>query len=97
MDRQWVGLTAALARPHSAVLYHLQNHYSLIYAAREWHADAGGSHESGGSSSQPVLFVQPSVPWFCLCQIILGRQQSTSWPLTAVSMCVQTSRVKARM
>ena len=64
---QWVGLTAALARPHSAILYHLHNHYSLIYAAREWHADAGGS--------ACAVVLNPQGFWFCLSLLSMAAQR----------------------
>ena len=91
--RQWAGLTAALARPHSAVLYHLQNHYSLIYAAREWHADAGGA-----AGISLCCCAHPSRPWFHLCiEPILGRRHSAGWPLASNIMCVQASRATDRV
>jgi hypothetical protein len=36
IERQWVRLTNHLQAPDTAMIYHLENHYSVIYAAREW-------------------------------------------------------------
>lgn len=33
---QWAELTRRLQKPDTALIYHLENHYSVIYAIREW-------------------------------------------------------------
>jgi hypothetical protein len=33
---QWRGLVAALRSPDTILVYHLENHYSLVFGAREW-------------------------------------------------------------
>lgn len=36
MEHQWAALKTAFLRTHSVLLFHLTNHYALIYAWREW-------------------------------------------------------------
>lgn len=36
IETQWVQLTNHLQAPDTAMIYHLENHYSVIYAMREW-------------------------------------------------------------
>jgi hypothetical protein len=38
---QWAALRALLTRPASVLLYHLENHYCLVFATREWTASGG--------------------------------------------------------
>eukprot|EP00854_Cymbomonas_tetramitiformis_P007532 gene7532-8967_t len=41
--QQWQGLRAALLRPATVLIYHMENHYCLIFAAREWRVAGGYS------------------------------------------------------
>lgn len=36
VDVQWCALVAALRSPDAILVFHLENHYSLIFGAREW-------------------------------------------------------------
>ena len=45
-DAQWEALKAAIARPDIVVIFHLHNHYALISAWRELHADCLGTCHS---------------------------------------------------
>ena len=38
---QWQQLLDMVVDENNALIYHLENHYSLVYACREWAADAG--------------------------------------------------------
>lgn len=41
VQEQWQALVKLLQEPHSALLYHMENHYCLVFAARSWHLNAG--------------------------------------------------------
>ena len=41
VTQQWLALMALLRGSNTALLYHMENHYCLVFAARGWHMDAG--------------------------------------------------------
>lgn len=53
---QWGKLLSWLSAPRAALIYHLENHFSLIYAAREWRSDAG---YGGARTVRQVLVARP--------------------------------------
>jgi hypothetical protein len=41
IQEQWQGLVKIVQDSSSALMYHLENHYCLVFAARSWRMDAG--------------------------------------------------------
>lgn len=50
VTQQWLALLQLLRDFKSCVLYHMENHYCLIFAARSWYMDAGVSPELSSRS-----------------------------------------------
>ena len=42
IDKQWAELWSTFTRPESIIVYHLKNHYALIFAMREYQKDPHG-------------------------------------------------------
>ena len=53
---QWEALVAIAKSDNSVLIYHLENHYSMIYATREWDADAG---YGGKRTVRQILVAKP--------------------------------------
>lgn len=64
---QWAALVATLCSPDDVLLYHLENHYSIVYAAREW---ACGGNVSDGIAGASLVR-----------QVLVGKpgQQPNRW------------------
>ena len=67
VDAQWRALVATLRSPDAALLYHMENHYSLVYGAREWR---GAGNVADGVPGKA-----------CFRQVLVGKpgQQPSRW------------------
>ena len=41
IQKQWQGVVRVVQDSSSAFMYHMENHYCLVFAARSWQMDAG--------------------------------------------------------
>eukprot|EP00928_Gymnodinium_smaydae_P015577 TRINITY_DN15769_c0_g2_i1.p1 TRINITY_DN15769_c0_g2~~TRINITY_DN15769_c0_g2_i1.p1 ORF type:complete len:530 (+),score=138.36 TRINITY_DN15769_c0_g2_i1:36-1592(+) len=53
VEKQWSALREAFSRPNTVLLFHLTNHYALVYAWREWQEEA--DHVGGSRRRRQLL------------------------------------------
>ena len=72
----WNNLKACVANPSQVLLFHLQNHYSMIYAARENDADTG---YGGKHLIRQVLVAKPGQQPCRWIDFVSVRETILSW------------------
>lgn len=81
---QWDTLLSYLKSPTAALIFHLENHYSLIYGARAWQALRTG----GGAAAAAAAVARPGAT---VRQVLVGKpgQQPSRWiPWEDVRACL---------
>lgn len=56
IQEQWQAVVRVVQDSNSAFMYHMENHYCLVFAARSWRMDAG---YSGCKQVRQVLVARP--------------------------------------
>jgi len=84
-ERAWAALRTAFLSPRAALLFHLRNHYALIFALREW--EEAVSHDESGATAEGATDgavgegAPPRLRYRCVRQILTARkgQRPTVW------------------
>jgi hypothetical protein len=97
-QKQWEGLRGAVTRPGEALLFHLKNHYALVFAAREWVTPEGEEMKQilcARKGQRPTAWISFSearetmLGWEGYKMMLLSRSADT----TANHLCAVKERI----